>query len=247
MTATHVLRTICECDVGFAFCPDGACLSIVTRAQLGYIRGMSSQAPQRRSPVQERSQGTVQRVLSAASSLLAGGVAVEALTTAQIAAVAGLSVGALYRFFPDKQAIVDAIAVRHMDLFQERVAIIIMASLPTDPSVFLGAVIDAFVAHLESNADFRILAFGAPGGGRYIGRSTRDDYAGTKVAATIQAFLSEAFGVEASEQFAFRLRVATEIGDRLLAFAFEQPAASERGRIIAEANQLLAAYLFGDK
>jgi AcrR family transcriptional regulator len=205
---------------------------------------MNSQAPTRRSPVQERSQGTVQRVLSAASSLLAGGVAVEALTTAQIASAAGLSVGALYRFFPDKQAIVDAIAVHHMDLFQERLACIVMAALPADAPAFLGMVIDAFVAYLEANQDFRILAFGAAGGGRHVSRPTRDDYAGVKVAATIQEFITAAFDIDSSDSFAFRLRIATEVGDRLLAFAFEQTEAAARGRIIAEAKRLLAAYLF---
>ena len=206
---------------------------------------MSTQAPPRRSPVQERSQGTVQRVLSAASSLLAGGVSVEALTTAHIATAAGLSVGALYRFFPDKQAIVDAIAVRHMDLFQERLASLVMTALPADAPGFLDTVIDGFVAYLESNPDFRILAFGAPGGGRYVSRPTRDAYAGTKVATAIQEFVAEAFDMDASDDFAFRLRIATETGDRLLAFAFEQPDPAERGRIIAETKRLLASYLFG--
>ena len=206
---------------------------------------MSSQAPRRRSPVQERSQGTVQRVLSAASSLLAGGVPVEALTTAQIASAAGLSVGALYRFFPDKQAIVDAIAVRHMDLFQERLGGIIMAAPLANAAAFLGTVIDAFVAYLEANPDFRILAFGAAGGGRHVSRRTRDDYAGAKVAATIQEFVAEAFDIEVSDSFTLRLRIATEIGDRLLGFAFEQADPAERSRIVTEAKHLLGAYLFG--
>jgi AcrR family transcriptional regulator len=206
---------------------------------------MNNPAPPRRSPVQERSHETVQRVLSAASSLLAGGVSVEGLTTAQIAGAAGLSVGALYRFFPDKQAIVDAIAVRHMDLFQERLADVIMATLPADPPGFLGTVIDGFVAYLEANPDFRILAFGAPGGGRYVSRPTRDVYAGAKVGAAIRDFVAEAFDIDASNGFAFRLRIATEMGDRLLAFAFEQADPTERTRIIAETKRLLAAYLFG--
>ena len=207
---------------------------------------MTSQPPRRRSPVQERSQGTVQRVLTAASSLLAGGVAVKSLTTAQIAAGAGLSVGALYRFFPDKQAIVDAIAVRHMDLFQDRLLGLIMAAPPADAPAFLGTVIDAFVAYLESNPDFRILAFGAAGSGRHVSRRTRDDYAGAKVAATIQAFVAEAFDIPASDAFTLRLQIATEVGDRLLGFAFEQDDPAERSRIIGEARRLLATYLFRD-
>lgn len=186
----------------------------------------------------------MQRVLSAASSLLAGGMPVEAVTTAQIASAAGLSVGALYRFFPDKQAIVDAIAVRHMERFQQGLAATILSALPQDAPGFLAMVIDAFVAYLDTNPDFRILAFGAPGGGRYVSRPTRDAYAGAKVAAIIQDFVSEAFDIEASDAFAFRLQIATEAGDRLLAFAFEQTDPAERRHIVAEVKQLLATYLF---
>jgi AcrR family transcriptional regulator len=199
----------------------------------------------RRNPVQERSQETVQRVLTAASSLLAAGAAVEALTTAQIAAAAGLSVGALYRFFPDKQAIVDAIAVRHMEAFQEQLAAAILASFPADAASFLAAIIDGFVAYLEANPDFRILAFGAPGGGRYVSHATREAYAGAKVASTIQEFLAGAFDIEPTEDFTFRLRIATETGDRLLAHAFEQPTPADRTRVIAETKRLLSAYLVG--
>ena len=47
-------------------------------------------------PVQERSQETVQRIHAAASAMLARGMPIETLTTAQIAAEAGLSVGGLY-------------------------------------------------------------------------------------------------------------------------------------------------------
>jgi len=198
----------------------------------------------RRNPVQERSHETVARALAAATALLGRGVSVEALTTAQIAHEAGMSVGGLYRFFPDKQAIVDAIAVRHMEMFQERMGAAIMADFPATPQDFLAVVIDAFVAYLDDNPDFRTLAFGAPGGGRYISRVTREDYAGTQVADMVMEFIEGAFDIEPSPDLAFRLRMATEIGDRLLAFAFEQPDPAARTRVLDEAKTLLGTYLF---
>ena len=70
-------------------------------------------SPARRAPVQTRSQMTVQRLLDSASSLLQH-MPLEEVTTTLIAAEAGLSIGGLYRFFPDKQTIIDAIAVRHV-------------------------------------------------------------------------------------------------------------------------------------
>lgn len=202
----------------------------------------------RRLPVQERSQETVARVLAASAALLARGVSIEAITTAHIAHEAGLSVGSLYRFFPDKQAIVDAIAVRHMELFQERMGAAIMADFPETPTAFLEVVIDAFVAYLDENPDFRTVAFGAPkdgmGGGRYISRPTREDYAGHQVSDMVMEFISGAFDIEPTPELAFRLRMATEIGDRLLGFAFEQPDAEARTRVLTEAKSLLGRYLF---
>ena len=205
---------------------------------------MSATTTTRRSPVQERSQETVARAIAAATALLGRGVSIEALTTAQIAHEAGMSVGGLYRFFPDKQAIVDAIAVRHMELFQERMGAVIMADFPDTPQDFLATVIDAFVAYLDENPDFRTLAFGAPGGGRYISRVTREDYAGQGVPEMVMEFIEGAFDIAPSPELAFRLRMATEIGDRLLGFAFEQPDGTARTRVLDEAKSLLGSYLF---
>jgi len=131
----------------------------------------------RRNPMQERSQETVQRIFAGAAALLGRGLALEDVTTAMIAAEAGVSVGALYRFFPDKQAIVDAIAARHMEAFQKSLARELSLAAPKDGPGLLGAVIEAFYLYLEANPDFVTVAYGAAGGGRYVSRPARDAYA----------------------------------------------------------------------
>ena len=202
----------------------------------------------RRAPVQGRSQETVQRVRTAASALLARGVTVEALTTASIAGEAGLSIGALYRFFPDKQAIVDAIALRHMELFQETLGLRMMTAFPADPGAFLALVLDEFVAYLDGNPDFRTVAYGAATGlpGRAVSRPTRDAEATSgQVAEMVKEFLVEAFDLTPSDDFTLRLRIATEVGDRLLSFAFDQPDLAARAQVLAEAKRLLSGYVFG--
>ncbi|MCX6593958.1 MAG: helix-turn-helix domain containing protein [Acidobacteria bacterium] len=72
----------------------------------------------RRAPLQARSSETVETILNAASALLAR-VPFEQITTSRIAEEAALSVGALYRFYKDKQEIFDAIAVRELAEFRE--------------------------------------------------------------------------------------------------------------------------------
>lgn len=199
----------------------------------------------RRIPVQGRSQETVQKVLAATSGLLARGLTVESLTTAAIAAEAHVSVGALYRFFPDKQAIVDAIGLRHMEAFQEALSTRLMFAFPASPQDFLAAVVDGFADYLVAHPDFRTIAFGRGGAGRTISRATRDAYAASgEVADLVRSFLAEVFGVAVTEEFEFRLRLAIETGDRLLGFAFEQASEVDRRRVIAETKRVLNLMLF---
>ncbi|HMQ34479.1 MAG TPA: TetR/AcrR family transcriptional regulator [Chloroflexaceae bacterium] len=67
----------------------------------------------RRSPVQERSQLTVDSIVEAAIQVFERhGYA--AGTTARIAERCGISVGSLYQYFPNKDAILVAVALRHL-------------------------------------------------------------------------------------------------------------------------------------
>jgi AcrR family transcriptional regulator len=205
---------------------------------------MSATAAIRRSPVQTRSQETVQRVLAAAGALLARGVAAEALTTAQIAAEAGMSVGGLYRFFPDKQAIVDAIALGHMERFQEALTARLMLAFPPDAPGFIGAVVDGFAEYLEAHPDFRTIAFGP--GGRSISGRTREAYAQSgELLDAVREVLVESYGIAAGPVLGLRLKLATEVGDRLLACAFAEAEAKRRGEVLGETKRILSAVLFG--
>jgi AcrR family transcriptional regulator len=56
-------------------------------------------------------------VLDSAEELLAT-EGVEALTTTRIAGEANAAVGSLYQYFPDKTAIVDALAARYLEEFE---------------------------------------------------------------------------------------------------------------------------------
>src|SRR5579862_3408365 len=74
----------------------------------------------RRTPLQARSNKTVEEILDAAALLLTT-VPFEEITTSRLAEEAGISVGALYRFYSDKQEIFDAIAVRELESFKSEI------------------------------------------------------------------------------------------------------------------------------
>jgi AcrR family transcriptional regulator len=200
----------------------------------------------RRNPVQERSQETVQRIFAGAAALLGRGVVLADVTTAMIAAEARVSVGALYRFFPDKQAIIDAIAARHMEAFQKGLSNELTAKAPADGPALLGVVIDAFYRYLESNPDFVTVAYGAAGGGRTVSRPARDAYAAPEAggATLVKWFMTKALGLGAPSTLDWKLKIVIETGDRLLGFALEQPDVADRRRVVEEVKKLLAAYLF---
>src|SRR4051794_41358125 len=67
----------------------------------------------RRVPQQGRSREKVRRVLDAADELLAREGA-GALVTTRVAGEAGIAVGSVYAYFPDKEAIVEALALRDL-------------------------------------------------------------------------------------------------------------------------------------
>ncbi len=74
----------------------------------------------RRRPVQVRSQATVDFVLQAAAQVFKREG--FAATTNRIAAAAGVSIGTLYEYFPHKQALLLALAERHVELAESGIA-----------------------------------------------------------------------------------------------------------------------------
>jgi AcrR family transcriptional regulator len=74
----------------------------------------------RKTPIQARSNASVDAILQATLQVLTS-VGKERLTTTRVAARAGVSVGTLYQYFPNKSALLQAALRRHMD--QVRTAI----------------------------------------------------------------------------------------------------------------------------
>lgn len=78
----------------------------------------NSGAPQRRSPLQKRSRQRVERILEAARVLLRDG-GVHAVTTTSIAGKAGVPVGSIYQYFPNKTAILTALLSEYLEGIQQ--------------------------------------------------------------------------------------------------------------------------------
>lgn len=122
----------------------------------------------RRVPRQARARQKLARVLEAADRLLAEEGA-DVLTTTRVAAEAGVSVGTLYQYLPDRDSIVDALADRYlarlealMESFVERAT----SETWSDP---VSVLVDAFADTYRSQPGFRALWFG-----RHLTDQTRE-------------------------------------------------------------------------
>ena len=74
----------------------------------------------RKSPVQARSAASVDAILEATIQVLLK-AGKERLTTTRVASRAGVSVGTLYQYFPNKSALLQAALKRHLDKITEAV------------------------------------------------------------------------------------------------------------------------------
>lgn len=199
-------------------------------------------ASSRRTPLQNRSSGTVQSILDAASRLLTR-LPFEQITTSRIAEEAGISVGALYRFFSDKQEIYDAIAVAELQQFREMAESAVTArKILFSPKKTIGGIVDSYIRFLDERPHFRVLALG-----RHISEATREQQTdpGEGPGGLLQKLLGEKLGGRASRKLALKIRVASETGDRLIAFAYQQPTPESREAVLGELKEMLQRYLVG--
>jgi len=77
----------------------------------------------RKSPVQARSTASVEAILEATVQVLLE-VGKERLTTTKVALRAGVSVGTLYQYFPNKSALLKAALKRHLDEVTEAIELV---------------------------------------------------------------------------------------------------------------------------
>ena len=194
----------------------------------------------RRAPLQARSNKTVEELLDAAAELL-GRVPFDQITTSRIAEQAGISVGALYRFYSDRQEIFDAIAVRELETFRAEIERAFTArQLIFSPRKALGRVLDAYVEFLESRPHFRELALGG-----HISEWTRESQSDpqTGPGGILGDLLVKKCGWKPGKKLQLRIRIAAEAGDRVIAFAYKQESVEARLAVLKELKEMLTGYL----
>jgi AcrR family transcriptional regulator len=191
----------------------------------------------RNEPVQARSTARLTGLLDAAASII-DEIGYERLTTAMVAERAGASIGTVYRYFPDRIAVVDALALRCTQRLVAGVGAAVSAEGVDDWRQALDAVIDTEVAMYRSEPGFRAVSFsdapdlGADGGVPAV----------HPLAESLSALLADRFGVVRDEASDLAVQVVVEIGDALLARAFVAGGDGDQ-RFVDECRRAVRGYL----
>src|SRR6202046_3267082 len=98
----------------------------------------------RKTPVQARSAASVEAILQATLQVLLS-VGKERLTTTRVASRAGVSVGTLYQYFPNKSALLQAALKRHLAQVTEAVELVCKQQKGGTLQQMVTALINAFL------------------------------------------------------------------------------------------------------
>ncbi len=98
----------------------------------------------RRKPKQRRARQTVEAVLDAVVRVLKR-EGFSAVTTNRIAEVAGVSIGSVYQYFPDKRAIFDALHQRHVEQVDRIVQSTLIEHAASSLDDLIGGIIEALI------------------------------------------------------------------------------------------------------
>ncbi|MEV4620929.1 TetR family transcriptional regulator [Asanoa sp. NPDC049573] len=194
--------------------------------------------PLRRVPVQGRSVARVQRMLDACAEIV-DEVGYEGLTTTLLAERAEVAIGSVYQFFPDKRAIVQALTLRNMEAYLERLATRFGSGTFADWWEGVDAGIDEYIEMHRTVPGFRTLHFGDVVDVHLLDEE-RDNNA--VIAEQLARLLVEQFHVADEPRLRFALEIAVEAADALIKLAFRRRTDGDE-QVLAEAKALIREYL----
>src|SRR5690606_6214105 len=121
-----------------------------------------------RTPQQERGQRRVCAILDAAAQIIAeegsGGV-----TMHRVARMSGTATGSMYHFFPDREALILALGLRHRDALREILTTMERDAAPTWSEMSTTDAVDSFLdpvlGYADANPDLTAVSRFVKGGG----------------------------------------------------------------------------------
>ena len=194
----------------------------------------------RRKPRQARSQERVNRILDVAEDLFAS-QGYTATTTNAIATQAQVPIGSLYQFFPDKTAILLALALRYAEkLHQQLTAIDEAESPPLSLSDYVDQLIDATDRFFTENPSYHAIFMEVQGTTREL--KAIDEAADARLIQDLANSLAKRDArLEPADYEAIAFVLVKTIGT-LLCLSLSQEK-SFRQRLVVETKRIALTYL----
>ena len=188
--------------------------------------------------MQGRSLARVSRMLDACAELM-DEIGYDGLTTTLLAERAGVAIGSVYQFFPDKRAIVLALAQRNIESYVERLSGKISSGELTHWWDAVDAAMDEFIDMNRSTPGFRTLRFGDVVDRNLLDADRDNDAVLTEQLGKV---LVGAFGVPENDRLLFSLAIAVEMADGLIKLAFRRDPDGD-DQVLSEAKKIVKEYL----
>ncbi|GAA1784938.1 TetR/AcrR family transcriptional regulator [Agromyces lapidis] len=188
----------------------------------------------RTEPTQRRSSQRLDALLDAAAEIVDES-GFERLTTQMVAERAGASIGTVYRYFPDRVAVLYALRERSVRRYRERVADEMERVELESWWTVLDVALEVCATMYRDEPGFTVVHAAQ----RELAEGDIEPEFAHRMARLIEA---EFGGSTDQDELRFRLGVAMEIGDALICRAFERRAGGDE-RYLAEAKRLVHDYL----
>lgn len=193
----------------------------------------------RRVPQQARSRARFERLLDAAEAILAER-GYEAATTNAIAERAGTSIGALYGFFSNRDAVLRALAHRYSDGLRTNLEGMLTPEVLQLPlPELVGRIVDAFTALHEQHRGFRSVFAGSLASPQLAATS---EELHREVLERIGAIMRLRLPHLETNRLRLHAGICVQTAKALLLLA-EDADANDRAEVIQETKRLLTSYL----
>lgn len=193
----------------------------------------------RREPVQRRSAARVSAILDACAALL-DEFDYDELTTSKIAERAGVPIGSLYQYFPDKRAVVQALTMRNLDAFSAEVERIFSGTeVPAGWRAAVDRVIDTYLEMLDKVPGFGRIRFGDVVDTHLLDPEDDND---AVIAAKLSQLFAKSYQVPNSEELQLAFWMVVEVSDALIKLALRL-SADQRATVLATARDAVGNIL----
>ncbi len=206
----------------------------------------ATQTTPRKSASQKRSQATVEALLDATARVLTR-EGYDRASTNRIATTAGVSVGSLYQYFPNKEALVAALVARHnremLQLLRNALKEVASLDLATAVRELVRASVDA---HLVDSALHRVFAEQVP----RMGQLAKIEALKGETFVMVRSYLEQRHNeISVRDLDAATSICVTAVEALTHDFVINEPKAldGDRDRFIGEVTRLIVGYLMPDR